>query len=265
MSSLPCLGTNCEIPYRTSANAVQVLEQLSCHDSVAKEMHDVVKRQSLLMTKLIDDLLDISRISCGKILLQVARVDLVGIIRNAVLDHQHHLAANHLTLVLDLQDAPIWVRGDAIRLSQVVTNLLHNGTKFTDPGGTISVCVSCSETFAAISVRDTGIGMQSTEMAAMFEPFRQAESSRIRSKGGLGLGLALSLQLIEKHGGTIAAASEGLGCGSVFTIRLPLDRALLPIASPPAIDAAVRPTSRRVLIVDDRRDARLTLTALLRR
>ena len=260
---LALLGHELRNPLSDITNAVQVLEQLSCHDSIATEMHDVVKRQSLLMTKLIDDLLDISRISCGKIMLQVARVDLVGIIRNAVLDHQHHLTTNHLTLVLDLQDAPIWVRGDALRLTQVFTNLLHNATKFTDPGGTISVGVNCTNAFAALSVRDTGIGMRSTEMAAMFEPFRQAESSRMRSKGGLGLGLALSLQLIEKHGGTIAAASEGLGCGSVFTIRLPLDRALLPIAAPPAIDAAVRPTSRRVLIVDDRRDARLTLTALL--
>ena len=97
------LGHELRNPLSNIANAVQVLEQLSGHDSVAREMHNVVKRQSILMTKLIDDLLDISRISCGKILLDVARVDLVGIIRNAVVDHQHHLATNHLTLVLDLK------------------------------------------------------------------------------------------------------------------------------------------------------------------
>ena len=151
-----------------------------------------------------------------------------------------------------------------MRLSQVVTNLLHNATKFTDPGGTISVCVDCTETFAALSVRDTGIGMLSTEMAAMFEPFRQAESSRVRSQGGLGLGLALSMRLIEKHGGAIAAASEGLGCGSVFSIRLPLDRQVLPEASQPTIQVAATLASHRILIVDDRRDARLTLTVLLK-
>ena len=181
------------------------------------------------------------------------------------MDHQHHLAANQLTLVLDLQNAPIWVHGDAIRLSQVVTNLLHNATKFTDPGDTICVRGSCVESFAVISVRDTGIGMQSKEMAAIFEPFRQAESSRIRSQGGLGLGLRISLQLIEKHGGTIAVASEGLGLRVCIHDSIAVGSSVTaPEALPPAIEVAVRPTSHRVLIVDDRRDARLTLTALLK-
>jgi two-component system, sensor histidine kinase len=261
---LAMLGHELRNPLSDIVNAVQILEQLNCHDSTALEMHAVVKRQSLQMTKLIDDLLDISRISCGKILLQIDRVDLVQLTRNAVADHQHRLTTNQLKLVLGLPSAPIWVLGDATRLSQVVTNLLHNATKFTDPGGTVSVCIDCTETFAALSVRDTGIGMLSTELAAMFEPFRQAESSRVRSQGGLGLGLALSMRLIEKHGGAIAAASEGLGCGSVFSIRLPLDRQVLPEPSRPTIQVAATLASHRILVVDDRRDARLTLTVLLK-
>jgi two-component system, sensor histidine kinase len=261
---LAMLGHELRNPLSDIMNAVKILEQLGCHDSTAVEMHAVVRRQSLHMATLIDDLLDISRISCGKILLQMGRIDLVQITRNVVADHQHHLATNQLTLVLDVPSAPIWVRGDATRLSQVVTNLLHNATKFTDPGGTISVCVNCTETFAALSVRDTGIGMLSAELVALFEPFRQGESSRLRSKGGLGLGLALSKRLVEEHGGVIAAASAGLGCGSMFSIRLPLDPQGLPEPSQPAIEVAATPGAHRILIVDDRRDARLTLTVLLR-
>jgi CheY-like chemotaxis protein/nitrogen-specific signal transduction histidine kinase len=261
---LAMLGHELRNPLSGIVSAVQILEQLSCHDSVAIEMHSVIKRQSLHMTKLIDDLLDISRIACGKILLKMGRLDLVTLTRYAIADHQHHFDSNQLSLVLELPNAPIWVVGDATRLTQVITNLLHNATKFTDPGGTIGVRVNRTGTFAAVSVRDTGIGMEPTELAAMFEPFRQAESSRVRSKDGLGLGLALSKRLIEKHEGAITAASEGLGRGSMFSIRLPLDRKTMPGPLQPATKAAAPPTPHRILIVDDRRDARLTLTVLLK-
>jgi PAS domain S-box-containing protein len=262
---LAVLGHELRNPLSDIVSAVQILEQLDCHDSTALRMQGVIKRQSLHMTKLIDDLLDISRIACGKILLQMGRLDLVALTRNAVADHQHHFDTNQLTLVLDLSSTPIWVVGDATRISQVITNVLHNATKFTDPGGTIAVCVNRSGTSAALSVRDTGIGLEPTELETMFEPFRQGETSQVRGKGGLGLGLALSLRLIEKHGGTITAASEGPGCGSVFSIRLPLDREILSEPLQTVAEVAVLPTSHRILIVDDRRDARLTLTMLLER
>jgi CheY-like chemotaxis protein len=262
---LAMLGHELRNPLSDIVSAVQVLEQHSRRNAADMEMHNVIKRQSLHMTKLIDDLLDISRIACGKILLQMERLDLVALARNAVADHQHHLAATQLTLILELPDAPIWVAGDATRLSQVITNLLHNATKFTDPGGTIWVCVNRCETSAAVSVRDTGIGMAPAELAAMFEPFRQAESSRVRSRGGLGLGLALSRRLIEEHEGAITAASEGLGCGSVFSVRLPLSREMMPELTQSATQAVATPTPHRILIVDDRSDARLTLTVLLKR
>ena len=262
---LAILGHELRNPLSGIVSAMQVLEQLSCHDSVAMEMHGVIKRQSLHMTKLIDDLLDISRIACGKILLQMVRLDLVTLVRNAVADHQHYLDTNQLTLSSELPDAPIWVIGDATRLSQVITNLLHNATKFTDPGGTIGVYVNRMGTSAALIVTDNGIGIQSMDLAAIFEPFRQAESSRVRNGGGLGLGLALSKQLIEKHGGSITAASDGLRFGSVFSIRLPLDRELMPESSQPVTQVAATPTPHRILIVDDRRDERLTLTVLFTR
>jgi signal transduction histidine kinase len=131
---LAVLGHELRNPLSGIVRAVQILEQLSCDDSVAIEMHSVIKRQSLHMTRLIDDLLDISRIACGKILLQMGRLDLVALARNAIADHQHHFDSNQLTLVFELPNAPISVVGDATRLTQVITNLLHNATKFTDPG-----------------------------------------------------------------------------------------------------------------------------------
>ena len=138
---LAMLGHELRNPLSGIVSAIHVLEQLSCHDPVAKEMHGVIKRQSLHMQRLIDDLLDTSRIACGKILLQMGRLDLVALTSNAIIDQQHDLDANQLTLDLELPNAPVWVVGDAIRLSQVITNLLHNAAKFTDPGGTIAVCV----------------------------------------------------------------------------------------------------------------------------
>ena len=261
---LAVLGHELRNPLSGIVSAVQILEESSDHDSLTKQMHGVIKRQSLLMTKLIDDLLDISRIASGKISLQMGRLDLVSLAKYAIADYQLHVEINQLTLVCELPDAPIWVLGDATRISQVITNLLHNATKFTDPGGTIFVCIKRSAISVALSVRDTGIGIEPTELAAMFEPFRQAESSRVRNKGGLGLGLALSKRLIEKHQGAIAAASEGLGRGSMFSIRLPLESELMPESSQPATQVVATPTSHRILIVDDRSDARLVLTTLLK-
>lgn len=261
---LAMLGHELRNPLSDIVSAVQVLEVPGCPGPTVAEMNGIIQRQSQHMTRLIDDLLDISRISCGKIVLQMERLDLVLLARNAVADHRHHFGANRLTLVEEMPDAPVWVIGDITRLTQVITNLLHNAMKFNNRGGTIHVSVSRSEHWVVLSVRDTGIGMKSTDLMAMFEPFRQAESSAVRSKGGLGLGLALSLRIIEKHGGTITASSPGVGQGSAFNFELPLDGAA-PLDNLPGTTAEVTPLVQRILIVDDRRDARLTLTVLLQR
>lgn len=237
---LAMLGHELRNPLSAIVSAIQVLEQHSHIDPADSEMYSVIKRQSLHMTKLLDDLLDISRITCGKILLHIERLDLVALARNAVADHQHHLDAARQTLVLELPDAPMWVAGDATRLVQVITNLLHNATKFTNPFGTIWVRLHGDGTSVEVNVRDTGIGIAPTDLAAMFEPFRQAEASRVRSRGGLGLGLALARRLVEKHNGAITAFSEGLGCGSIFSIRLPLSREGLPERSKLGTQALAR-------------------------
>jgi PAS domain S-box-containing protein len=252
-------------PLSDILSAAQILEQLSCHDQVAKDLNGVIKRQSLHTTKLIDDLLDITRIETGRILLQVARLDLVQLVQSVIADHLQLLDENQLMLIFEPPSTPIWVVADATRLAQVVSKLLHNATKFTDPGGTIEVSVNRMHTFAMISVRDSGVGMGPTELAGLFEPFHQAESSRVRSQRGLGLGLAISKRLISKQGGVITATSEGPGRGSEFSIRLPLDQGVVPELVQPVGQGAATLTPRRVLIVDDDRDARLTLSLLLAR
>jgi signal transduction histidine kinase/CheY-like chemotaxis protein len=252
-------------PLSDIVSAVQVLGQRGIQDSESTEMQHVIERQSLHMARLIDDLLDVSRIASGKLVLHRERLDLVALARDAIADHQHCFDEGQVTLVSALPADPMWVVGDATRLCQVIANLLHNAAKFTDPGGRIDVSVNCRGTSAEISVRDTGIGMEPTEMAAMFEPFRQSGSHRVRSKGGLGIGLALCKRLIEKHGGAMTAVSEGLGCGSAFSFRMPMARQTTPELPPQAPESASSPKSHRILIVDDRRDARLTLTVLLKR
>jgi signal transduction histidine kinase/CheY-like chemotaxis protein len=252
-------------PLSDIMSAVQVLGQRGIQDSESTEMQHVIERQSLHMTKLIDDLLDVSRIANGKLVLHRERLDLVALARHAIADHQHCFNASQLTLVSALPADPIWVVGDATRLCQVIANLLHNAAKFTDPGGRIDVSVNCRGTSAELSVRDTGIGMEPMEMAAMFEPFRQSDSHRVRSKGGLGIGLALCKRLIEKHGGAMTAVSAGLGSGSAFSFRMPMACQTTPELPPQAPESAPAPKSHRILIVDDRRDARLTLSVLLKR
>lgn len=250
-------------PLSDIVNAVQVLEQRDSQDPVAAQMQDVIRRQAGHMKTLIDELSDISRIASGKILLEMGRLDFVAVARNAIADHQHFFEENKLTLVTALPSVPIWVLGDATRLSQVITNLLHNAAKFTDPGGRIEVCVHRQGTSVEFRVRDTGIGMVPSEMAAMFEPYRQSDTNRVRSKGGLGLGLALSQQLMELHSGVIIGASDGLGRGSMFSISLQLAR---PMAGgrPATTEPAAKLPPHRILIVDDRRDARLVLSVLLK-
>ena len=219
---LAILGHELRNPLSSILGAMQVLEQPSCDKPVASEMHAVIKRQSLHMVRLIEDLSDISRIGCGRVLLQMKRIDLAALTRNTATDYRHHLDKNQLTLVLRLPEAPIWVLGDAVRLSQVITNLLHNAAKFTDSGGTVAVELVRKNTLAVLSVRDNGIGIEPLELSSVFEPFHQVESRRARSEGGFGLGLALSERLVRQHAGVITVASEGLGKGTLFSILLPL-------------------------------------------
>jgi CheY-like chemotaxis protein len=224
----------------------------------------MIDRQATHMARLIDDLLDVSRIAHGKVLLRKEVLDLVKVVRATAEDYRSGLEAAGLTLDLQLPDQPLWVRGDPTRLAQIVGNLLHNASKFTDPGGCVTVRVTRAESddTAVIAVRDTGIGMDQKTLAEVFETFRQAENSQARSRGGLGLGLALVRGLVELHDGSVHAASDGPGRGSEITIRLPMERAPEP-PKPVSLAPALAERAYRILVIEDNRDAAESMKILL--
>jgi CheY-like chemotaxis protein len=222
----------------------------------------MIDRQVSHLVRLVDDLLDVSRITRGKVLLRKERLDLGELVRSVVEDHRALLESTGLKLFADLPDEPVWVTGDPTRLSQVVGNLLQNANKFTDAGGRVTVRLAAEPGGgAALAVRDTGIGMGPDILARLFEPFSQADRSLDRSRGGLGLGLALVKGLVGLHGGSVQASSPGVGKGSEFLIRLPTS------ATPERGVPAARPDAGgrglRVLIIEDNHDAAESLRLVL--
>jgi signal transduction histidine kinase len=209
-------------PLAPIRNAAEVL-RLAGQDAVLIEKaRSLIDRQVAHMARLIDDLLDVSRISQGRILIRKERVDLTELVRATVEDHRALLERAGLALVLDTPDRPLWMDGDPTRLSQALGNLLQNAIKFTDRSGQVTVRLAETGGEAELRVEDTGIGMQPEILARLFQPFTQGDQALDRSRGGLGLGLALVKALVELHGGSVEAGSDGDGKGSSLTLRLPL-------------------------------------------
>jgi len=259
---LAMLGHELRNPLAPIRNAVHILNEKAGDDPVEQRARVIIERQVAHMTRMIDDLLDVSRISRGKILLRLHRLDLVDLVRVTAEDHRNELESAGLTLELDLPTDPVWVDGDPTRLSQALGNLLHNARKFTDPGGVVTLrATEETSKAAAVVLCDTGIGMEPHMVERLFETFSQADSSLDRSRGGLGLGLALVRGLIEQHGGSVKADSDGPGCGSRFTLRLP--RAAEPGSAAEPEPAPPARRGRRILIVEDHRDAAESLQMLL--
>jgi two-component system CheB/CheR fusion protein len=254
---LTILGHELRNPLAPLRNSVQILRRSSADDVAVQRAATIMGRQVEQLTRLVDDLVDVSRISRGKIALRRAPVDVAEVVRNAVDDHQPLAAAAGLRVVGEVPPGPVWVDGDAARLSQIIGNLLQNGLKFTDRGGEVHVRVAVRDGRVRVAVRDTGIGIDPALIDEMFQPFRQAHGAAT-GRGGLGLGLTLVKGLVEMHGGRVFATSAGHGYGAEFEFELPLGAAPAP-ARP---DAATR--SRRVLLVDDNSDAVETLADLLR-
>jgi PAS domain S-box-containing protein len=252
-------------PLAPIRNAVQVMKLIGPADADVCQARDVIDRQVSHLARLVDDLLDVSRISRGKVLLRAERLDVVPLVRAAVGDHRPLLESTGLRLVVDLPDRPIWVQGDPTRLLQVAGNLLQNARKFTDPGGTVTIRLAAEPDgdAATLVVRDTGIGMDDAMLARLFEPFSQADRSLDRSRGGLGLGLALVKGLVELHGGSVRARSDGPGSGSELTVRLPTAVPAQPPSERPGGPIASG-RSLRVLVIEDHRDAAESLRMLLR-
>jgi signal transduction histidine kinase/CheY-like chemotaxis protein len=263
---LAMLGHELRNPLGPIRNAAAMIELIATDQPELREASEIIERQVRHMGRIVDDLLDVSRISQGKIRVVKEPVAFRKLILQVLEDFRVVLDANGIALEADLFAGEMWVEGDPVRLSQIVGNLLHNAFKFTDRGGKITVRLQYLRTLdeAKLSVEDTGVGISPEVLPRLFTPFSQGETNLDRTKGGLGLGLALVHGLVELHGGSVEAASPGKGRGAVFTVRLPL------IPTPQNLPARPAPPdvhgqSLRILVIDDQRDAVLTLERLLAR
>jgi CheY-like chemotaxis protein len=216
---------------------------------------------------LIDDLMDVSRITRGKLALRRERVDLSAVVRGAADVCRRTYADRRHDMRIAAPPEPLYVHGDAVRLEQVVGNLLNNACKYTDPGGVIEVRATRDGNDMVLSVKDNGIGIARSMVPKVFDMFTQAHHSAERAGGGLGIGLSLVKGLVELHGGSVGVRSEGEGCGSEFVVRLP---ALVQPSrgEKPPVQLGVRPSvagqARRILVVDDNKDAARSLATLLK-
>ncbi len=249
-------------PLAPIRNSIYILDHAAPTGEQARRAKEVIKRQAEHLTRLVDDLLDVTRIARGKIELKRSRIDLSVLMRRAGEDHGTLMRQRGIKLTVEVPREPIWADGDSTRLSQVVGNLLHNSAKFTAPGGEVRLALEVAKGAAEIHVRDTGVGIEPDLLARVFEPFVQGERTIARTDGGLGLGLALVKGITGLHGGSVRAASAGPGQGAEFVVRLPLVEAgTTQGAALPR--AAGMEASRRVLVVDDNEDAAESLAELV--
>jgi PAS domain S-box-containing protein len=250
-------------PLAPIKNSIYILEQAAPGGEQARRARAVVARQVDQLSRLVDDLLDVTRIARNKLTLQRSRVELKGLVQRTLEDYRPVFEKAEVRLELEAAPAPVHVDADAHRIGQVVGNLLHNAAKFTPAGGRVTVTVASDLPAgrAVLSVADTGPGLTPEMTAQVFEPFMQAAEGMEHREGGLGLGLALVKGIVELHGGDVAASSAGPGQGSRFLVRLPLD---LSEAAP--VERGASPTRerrRRVLVIEDNVDAADSLRDVL--
>ena len=220
---LAMLGHELRNPLGIISNGVQVLKRIAPREPQLDDVEEMIERQVTHTSRLLDDLLDISRIARGKIQLDKQRRSLDEIVRQTLADHRSAFEERSIRLRAEIPERTLWVMADRTRIAQALGNLLSNAVKFTETNGTVTVKLRTEMDDAVLSVRDTGIGIESGMLGRIFETFIQADRSLERTRGGLGLGLALVKGIVELHGGRVIASSDGPGYGSEFTIRLPLD------------------------------------------
>lgn len=249
-------------PLAPIRNWVNVL-RLSGSSEQGSHIWDLMDRQVSHMVRLVDDLMELSRITRGKIELRMEVVELAPIVAAAVEASRPLIESERHDLTIDMPDEPVVVRADAVRLAQVISNLLNNAVKYTDEGGAITLSLRQDSSAAIISVKDTGIGIPPTALPRVFDMFVQADGSDRRARSGLGIGLTLVRSIVEMHGGRVEARSAGTNMGSEFVVRLPLSTMV-----PAPAESDVLPMHRfrgmtRVLVVDDNHDAADSLGALM--
>jgi two-component system CheB/CheR fusion protein len=232
---------------------------------VRERARELIGRQVQHLARLVDDLLEVSRITQRKVDLQRSVVKLATILEAAVEVVRPVLEASEHTLVVSLPDEDLWLDVDAVRMSQVVGNLLHNAAKFTPRGGRVALEALLAGPMLEIRVADNGVGISPELLPTVFDLFSQADRSLERSQGGLGIGLSLVKGLVEMHGGTVSASSAGHAGGSVFTICLPLEKLLAKEPPPQATrPREVSSSPRRILVVEDNVDSAEAMLLLLR-
>jgi len=250
-------------PLAPIRNAVQVMRMFRLGDAKLEWCRDVIDRQVDHMGRLVDDLLDVNRITSGKILVVKTRIELSTVIDRAlessmplVNEHQHRLE-------IDMPDEPVRLEADLTRLSQVFLNLVNNAAKYTPNGGVIRLTAKVENGEAVVRVRDNGLGIAPELLPKIFDLFVQGSRSLDRAAGGLGIGLSLVREIVRLHGGTISAVSAGAGQGSEFTVRLPLTRVAPAEAFKPSSGMRTTGARRRILVVDDNRDAATSMALSL--
>ena len=252
-------------PLAPMRSAAQLLRMPGIGESKARSAREIIERQIQHMVRLIDDLMDVSRITLGQVNLRYEKVNLGTVITDALDASRPAIEAGGHTLDVHLPTAPLYVEGDGTRLSQVFQNLLNNAAKYTPAGGRIALYAARHGRQVFVSVRDTGVGIPKEVRERVFDLFTRLDPSESIKVSGLGIGLALAKQLVELHNGRIEVHSEGAGQGSEFTVVLPIILPNLqpsPVASNEISDSS-NATERRVLIVDDNRDAAESLAMLL--
>ena len=249
-------------PLAPVRNALWLLDHADTGGPQAARAKEVLNRQVGHLSRMVDDLLDVTRITRGKIHLQRARIDLCELVRRTIDDHRAIFSARGVAVSARLGRLPIWIDADPTRVSQAVGNVLQNAVKFTDAGGHVEVSAGRDAQRGSVTIRDDGVGIAPDLLGRLFEPFTQADDSLHRTRGGLGLGLSLVKGLVELHGGSVEASSEGPGRGAEFVLRLPLAPEQREVARAPRSQGAAG-SSRRVLVIEDNADAADTLREML--
>jgi len=250
-------------PLAPLRNSLSLLEMAGPPDARTAPIHKMMERQVNHLVRLVDDLLEMSRVSRGTFALRKERVDIATVVRNAVETSEPLIRAAGHRLDIAVPEVPVWLEGDPVRLAQILANLLNNAARYTDDGGQITVRAHREGGSAVIAVCDNGVGIAAEALPRMFAMFTRGAPASARSQGGLGIGLALARRLAEMHGGTLDARSDGPGRGSEFTLRLPVADAPAQDTEAAAGDAPAL-TQQRILVVDDNRDAADSLGMILR-